>query len=386
MNFMKWIGRILYIVFVFIVTLLVIQFAQINGLLNYYENEAVIFLAEENYDREAYIERYMTVNIVDTYLKDPVYLVESDDEKFAFDFAIYQLKVADKDDNEFTYLAFYFNEYEFNYEELLNDYEAFEENNRLARIGLEIKVAGNSQVIENYFTIDYKNRLALIMFEQVTNDALENVFDYTMNIEAPEEGLVYQTKEIERITLKLEDFTLSKDQNTDPAETVIANIVSDQNNDLSNVDNLVLENGVLTSTNFNGSINSYLLDELYEDEQLLGSTDYDVLDEYQEKSIRKILGIYFIIVIVITFLLFFLKPLKNHINYKRMEKRRRIKQDEAELNEVDSKEVKIEESKPEIDYKAMTVAELKELAKELGLSKYSNLKKEDLINLIRQNQ
>jgi|GEM_PF-3793935 len=383
---MKWIGRILYIVFVFIVTLLVIQFAQINGLLNYYENEAVIFLAEENYDREAYIERYMTVNIVDTYLKDPVYLVESDDEKFAFDFAIYQLKVADKDDNEFTYLAFYFNEYEFNYEELLNDYEAFEENNRLARIGLEIKVAGNSQVIENYFTIDYKNRLALIMFEQVTNDALENVFDYTMNIEAPEEGLVYQTKEIERITLKLEDFTLSKDQNTDPAETVIANIVSDQNNDLSNVDNLVLENGVLTSTNFNGSINSYLLDELYEDEQLLGSTDYDVLDEYQEKSIRKILGIYFIIVIVITFLLFFLKPLKNHINYKRMEKRRRIKQDEAELNEVDSKEVKIEESKPEIDYKAMTVAELKELAKELGLSKYSNLKKEDLINLIRQNQ
>lgn len=383
---MKWIGRILYIVFVFIVTLLVIQFAQINGLLNYYENEAVIFLAEENYDREAYIERYMTVNIVDTYLKDPVYLVESDDEKFAFDFAIYQLKVADKDDNEFTYLAFYFNEYEFNYEELLNDYEAFEENNRLARIGLEIKVAGNSQIIENYFTIDYKNRLALIMFEQVTNDALENVFDYTMNIEAPEEGLVYQTKEIERITLKLEDFTLSKDQNTDPAETVIANIVSDQNNDLSNVDNLVLENGVLTSTNFNGSINSYLLDELYEDEQLLGSTDYDVLDEYQEKSIRKILGIYFIIVIVITFLLFFLKPLKNHINYKRMEKRRRIKQDEAELNEVDSKEVKIEESKPEIDYKAMTVAELKELAKELGLSKYSNLKKEDLINLIRQNQ
>src|SRR5690554_4060740 len=96
MNFMKWIGRILYIVFVFIVTLLVIQFAQINGLLNYYENEAVIFLAEENYDREAYIERYMTVNIVDTYLKDPVYLVESDDEKFAFDFAITNLKLQTK--------------------------------------------------------------------------------------------------------------------------------------------------------------------------------------------------------------------------------------------------------------------------------------------------
>ncbi|HHT55100.1 MAG TPA: hypothetical protein GX012_00895 [Acholeplasma sp.] len=155
-------------------------------------------------------------------------------------------------------------------------------------------------------------------------------------------------------------------------------------------------------------IESYQLDELYEDESNLGETYRSDLNVYL-KGVTKSLVIYGLVVVGLTFLIFFLKPLLNHIEDKRAIRRKEEREAEKELEALEKRQTEpvieeaelveddneviddnnyneINEEEQIIDYNAMTVVELKALAKEMELTNYSTLKKADLIELIKQNK
>lgn len=91
---MKWIGRGLYVFVVFLIASYVMSYASFSRQLKYYEKYSQEFV--EDYDYEKYMEVFMTANLVDKYLKDPIYLATSNDEKFPFEFSITQAKASQK--------------------------------------------------------------------------------------------------------------------------------------------------------------------------------------------------------------------------------------------------------------------------------------------------
>lgn len=408
---MKWIGRIFYIALVLIIGFFVLRISQINAQVKYYNEKAAPYLLEDK--REDYIPRYMTANLIETYLKDPVYLAQSKDEnEFEFEFAIYHLKIIGEK-QEATYLSFYFNEITFDYESLLDDYNKYEENNNLAAISIEVKMKDVEELSTEYYPLDPSFRMPVVLLQLVTNDNNESVFSFQVAIDgkaAPKEST-----EIEKISLVLSDLTASED-GENPTRTIIAEFTSDENND-NDVDQLTTVDNVIVSSKFNGMIESYQLDELYEDESNLGETYRSDLNVYL-KGVTKSLVIYGLVVVGLTFLIFFLKPLLNHIEDKRAIRRKEEREAEKELealekrqtepvieeaelveddneviddnnyNEINEEEqlTKVLEEEQIIDYNAMTVVELKALAKEMELTNYSTLKKADLIELIKQNK
>ena len=407
---MKWIGRILYIALVVIVGFFVLRFSQINAQVKYYNENAAPYLLKD--DREGYISRYMTANLIDTYLKEPLYLAQSDDSNdFKFEFAIYQLKILGED-QDLTYLSFYFNEITFDYETLLEDYNKYEENNNLAAISIEVKMKDVDELSTEYYPLDASFRMPVVLLQQVTKDN-ESVFSFQVAIDGEAESK--ESTEIEKISLVLSDLTTAEEAD-DATRTIIAEFTSDENNE-NGVDQLTTVDNVIVSSKFNGMIESYQLDDLYEDENNLGVTYRSDLDVYL-KGVTKSLVIYGLIVVGLTFLIFFLKPLLNYIEDKRAIRRKEEREAEKELEALEKRQTEpviedaefveedneaiedhnddeiqedeqltqvLEEEKT-IDYNSMTVVELKALAKEMELTNYSTLKKADLIELIKQNK
>jgi len=412
---MKWIGRIFYIALVLIIGFFVLRFSQINAQVKYYNEKAAPYLLED--DREGYIPRYMTANLIETYLKDPVYLAQSSDSNdFEFEFAIYHLKIFGEE-QDVTYLAFYFNEITFDYESLLNDFEKYEENTNLAAISIEVKMKDVEELSSEYYPLDASFRMPVILLQQVIDENKNPVFSFQVVLEGDSEYTVKESTEIEKISLVLSDLT-SAEEADEPTRTIIAEFTSDVNNTMENSDELITQDNIIISTDFNGDIDSYVLDELYKDANNLGITFRDDLDVYL-KGVTKSLLIYGLIVVGLTFIIFFLRPLLNHIDNKKTLRRREEQQaakelkakeqalqndsaliEEAEFVEEDTEtELEVENEEiidqedlvedileEETDYNAKTVAELKSLAKEMGLTNYSTLKKADLIELIKQNK
>lgn len=325
---MKWVGRILYLILLYIIGIFVLSFAQQSATYKFYQNEGIPFLKDDN--REEYIARYFTIFEIEKYLKDPIYIAKSEnDEKFNFEFAIYQFKYIENE-KELTYLAFYFNEISFDYKELLNDYESYEKNNNLAAIRIELKFAGIEELGSDYFEIDINDRMPSIIVQQTLNNNNEDIFQFKYK-NAEDEVSTKESNEFESIKLYIQDYSGIKEKEDEAVTTLFAEFNSDSLNEMDQVDQLVSVEGVLTSTNFNGSISKFSLEEKYSNPDNLGNIYLDILRDYQ-KSVVPTMIIYVLIALVVTFLIFFLRPVMDIIKDKKFEKERVSKEIFAEEN------------------------------------------------------
>ncbi|MCR1808924.1 Rho termination factor N-terminal domain-containing protein [Haploplasma modicum] len=403
---MKWIGRGLYVFVVFLIASYVMSYASFSRQLRYYEKYSQEFV--EDYDYEKYMEVFMTANLVDKYLKDPIYLATSNDEKFPFEFSITQAKASQKN-TEHTLLLFYFRDLGIDYKSILNDYEAFQANNMTAVVKIDIYIDDIETPASSYFNIDLTKQMPITIVEQTVVEG-ETMFNFVIKDEKGKQEVKNGNK-INEIKLTLVDGTKKISDEETFQETLIAKIKNDDANDMIGNDTFTKVDNVLLSNNFSGVKTKYELEDNYKNLDLLGKMYPEKLSEFN-KYRNKTNTILFVVIIVVTYLLYFLKPTINFVKDKNLEKMRQNRAEDVEVVQTNTEdfkgfktsknddimtleepviedeleEVVIEEKVIEnIDYSTKTVAELKGIAKEMNLIGYSTLRKQELIDLIKNN-
>ena len=166
----------------------------------------------------------------------------------------------------------------------------------------------------------------------------------------------------------------------------------------------------------NGKVDNYVKEAEYENDDLLGPIYLDQLVPFK-KGVNKALGIYIAVVALITYLAYFLKPTLAFFEGKREDKKKTVAQarkiaekeekllvenevleveefqeeieEESKKLEVTTEEELVIEEEPKViqeDLNSNTVAELKEMAKDLGITGYSTLRKQELIDIINKHK
>lgn len=402
---MKWLGRILYVVMVFFIGLFVVAISNNTKLNQYYEDKALPLLVENN--REAYIEEFMTSRLVEKYIEKPVYLVESENNDYNFEFAMYHAEVnASKNDLK-KYIILYFNIEDIDLENILYDYESYEKTKDNALYLAKFKIDGLDEFLNIPFEVDVNKRSAVHLLEVRKDDNNNDVF-YIQYRDDDGKNQQITSDLINQIEISLLDGTKGREED-DLIEHVIATIDHNKNYtvELGKKEYLTDKNddGTLISNNFNGKSNNFGLNDLYEDESNLGVYHKDEVNKYLSKA-KNSLYWYGLIIAGITYLLFFLKPTINYFKNKKDSKQIEEQADSDEefqgfnvdrkvLEEIEAEKEAKEEIVEEpikdetnnlnnLDKK--TVKELKEIAKEMNLTGYTQLRKAELIKLIKENK
>lgn len=417
---MKWLGRVLYIVMIFFVGLFVLALNNNKQLAKYYDEYAQKELDENN--REKYMEHFMTSKLVKEYLKDPIYVANSDDDKFPFELAIYHAKVNVSKDDTKDYLILYLNENGIDFENILEDYESFEKNGNNALMLAKLKIDGVKEEFNIPININKEDRTALHLIEVTQDDNKNDIFSVQYK---DEDGktLQEQSSKIEYINLSILDGTLGTKEE-EIIETVFARFENDKNANMDSVDSFEIKDytlpkkndedeevviEVLTAKSFNGEVEKYALSDKYEDENNLGVFHEELLEPFLTKA-KNSLYWYVLIVILVTYLIFFLKPtieyfknknigttqteeVSNEVHdsddfksFKMIDSKDEVEVIEDEEVEEETVEDEVKEENISFNYNNMTVKELRELAKERKLTGYSSLNKKDLINFIKENE
>ncbi|VEU81152.1 hypothetical protein [Haploplasma axanthum] len=306
---MKWIGRVLYGIVVVIIGMMVVRYANMNKQVKYY-NSGIDYL--KNGQIEEYMEVYMTATMVESYLKDPIYHAKSEDEAFPFEFSVYQAKVGEN-----KYLVFFLKDNGINYKELVSDKEKYNEDKVIIR--LNIFMNGEESPITDYYPASIDKRLPISLVAQNFNDKKEMVFSYQVMVD--KKNQVKETSKIDKFELVFEDYTKVEKEDDKPITKKVASIVSDDEVEMSKTfDLLKKEDDVLQASGFNGSINEFNKDALYDDSSNLGKLRVDDFKKYQ-KIVTNTVVVFALIATVITYLIFFLKPTINYINDRKYQKK-----------------------------------------------------------------
>lgn len=415
---MKWLGRILFAVVAFFIGVFVIRVAQINSQLKYYNEYAPKLMEEDNV--KEYMATYLTANMIDKYLIDPIYVAKSlEDEDFKFNFTIYHVMTQYQNEVQY-YLVFYFNDLEINYDKVLEDPEVFEKNKNSAAVRIELTMGDKEEKSTEVYTLDFNTRMPNILVQVTENEQKEKLFR-TQFTNKDGKGESRLNDQITAIDFILIDSTIAA-KTEDIKETKFAQIIHDKDAvmeykaDQEVYDTFTKEEDILVSKAFNGKVDNYVKEAEYENDDLLGPIYLDQLVPFK-KGVNKALGIYIAVVALITYLAYFLKPTLAFFEGKREDKKKTVAQarkiaeneekllvenevleveefqeeieEESKKLEVTTEEELVIEEEPKViqeDLNSNTVAELKEMAKDLGITGYSTLRKQELIDIINKHK
>lgn len=412
---MKWIGRILYLFLMFMIATFVIQYSQNIKYTKFYEEHAVKLLTED-YNKEEYLSNYFVAANARDYLNTPLYESASLDSEYPFDFSIYSARSIAKGQESIQTLVFYYDDRNINnfdsytnFEELghITNKENLDKNPNLVFIKINVTFEGDDKPLEQAFFITRQHRTPVPVLLIADGEYVYNTVD------DKGKSIQKRSKLITNIELIIEDYSEDNGQDREKVKIKkLASIKHDENANMDSLDILTdLDNSkVFTSSNFNGSVVNFNHLEDYKDSNLVTIPNRTLLDQYKNTMYPPIIT-FLLIAFVFTYLIFFLKPTIQAIRSKRRGELAineeykepanpydtlKASNSKVEIEVVEDNTTNIEEELVEekdiitkedlIDLNTLTVVQLKEKAKELGLTGYSTLKKNELIELIQSNQ
>lgn len=310
---MKWIGRILYLLVVFIVSFFVYMFSLAQKYYKFFETNMIEL--NETYDRERYIQTLMTDEILLTsYLKDPIYIATSEEEGRKFEFGIYQFKYESKDLTNYVSAIFF---KDLGIEEMveISQDENYINNPNLVQYKLSLYYNNDETPAIGYINSYYLNQK---MFYFATIGEFEGNINYSFN-----QSVDGNQTTINKDLLTKIEVDLVNSLKEDVEETRILEVSHDDMHDN------VGENKIIDgkATNFNGKVSYHDLKENYQkptnegEEDLTGILLTEELNSYRGITIRTNI-IYYSILAVVTYLIYFLRPTINYFRNRKYQKTR----------------------------------------------------------------
>lgn len=289
----------------------VVNMADSKRRMNYLEDKAQSHY--ENNDIDAYMQEFFVAVSRDKYITKPVYKASSNDEKYKFDFSIYHSKLISKNEDA-NVLVLALSNLDIKIDPV--DIDNYNKDNNLIKIVINIEFAnfkGKSTYTLKGMQFPLESSVPMDVFVPMeflmaTNDSGQSFFS--------QEGKL--TDSIRTITFEIEDNT-STIKNAPPLITKFAQFTSSTYEEKLDVIDILEKSpeGILKSTKFNGNAYRYSLDDVYANDSLDNITmiDTDLLKPYST-VMTKYTVIYVSVIVVISSLLFFYKPVLNYIRSK----------------------------------------------------------------------
>jgi len=304
----KWLIRIFYGIAVLMIGYTVLVTATSKRLEKYY-NEEIVNL--EKIDE--YVDGTMTLHQVNRYLENPLYSYISNDEDYKFKINVYSFEVKDSYDvMHYGMLLYMFDIKIKDLESKLYDSEKFEEDKSLVSLQMTLRSSANNikaTVTTNMFYQDDNDNYQMhnvVYFNPIyTNIVKEGI----NNFEVYENDVNRTLKDIVKIELSIIDNTSGETVVFNPFAKIVASDNGETNAEF------VLDNSVLTVDAFSGDVKYY---EQYTSnyESHAKVVDSSRLDKYNSVVVTDLL-LYGGVIIVVTFLIFFLRPIIDNVNAKK---------------------------------------------------------------------
>lgn len=307
---MKWVVRIIFGVFViisaFFMHLVVADGLKHSAFFNHYMSEL-----NDNYNREKYIEVAMTDNLIfDKYLKDPIYLAESKEDGNKYELGIYQFSYIDRGDTYYV-STFYFKDLGIDLIEQLTDNENYQKDNSLVQVMVHVYYDDVEEpALIGYISTDplQVKPLEIATIHPDENDDLKYMYLNRSN------NAIFVRSQIRKI-----EVSVYNRLETEPETILIAKVEHDDLNNNEGINEIISGNGA----NFNGEVSYHDLRTNFEDETLLGNVMTEELNAFNYIKVRALV-IYYIILVIVTYLIFFLVPTIEHFKYRK--KRQQLEQ------------------------------------------------------------
>lgn len=337
----KWILRIVYAFLLIVVAVFVFREADADRRLTYLVGNANSHYEEGNLDE--YIDEFMVATSRSYYISKPLYQATSTEDGAEFTLSIYHTRAVTKQ-GQVDVLTFVLSNIDITPEPV--NPENYENDNNLIRVRLNLNfdqknghiyqdynLSGHSMAITSTvslgahipleISIGENEGQSLFGLSEGTSPVLDSITIELIDFSSLEnKGEVTHLASIENDDTNLEHYNVL--DNLFIGEASFPDYNSDSNPDITKE--------ALVSSKFNGNASRFNIGDIYDEDSDLVTvieTDLTLLDEYNNILINYFV-ISGIITLVVTYLLFFLKPTINYVRNRRYLKNVSDNDDEIE--------------------------------------------------------